>query len=190
MNIGSSWGRLGGALVVVITAFAANAQTGSSGALSTQVSTVEVPFGDLANGERLFHSARACCSDCHAVSADETSYYPNLSSVGRRLNHDQLLTAITEPSAELAIGFKAVSVLTASGRIIRGTEIESQSDAELLVLADDSGKRVSIRREDIDELQIAESPMPSNLSEVLSTREIADIVAYLESLDETAFGAE
>lgn len=146
----------------------------------------ELLDGSLVEGRRLFFSDRLWCQACHAVLSEDRSSGPHLAGVGSRLDYHDLVMAILVPSAEFADGYKQVSVVTASGVTIVGVEIESSSDATYLVLQDREGHVHRLLRDELEAYEVADSEMPAGQIEAaeLTPQELADLLAFLQSLRE------
>jgi PQQ-dependent dehydrogenase (methanol/ethanol family) len=139
---------------------------------------------DNASGEALF-SGKAHCSACHQVNARGGVVGPDLSNAGR-LSADALRQKIVNPSANTNPGGRGgpstVVVKTKAGEEIRG--IRRAEDTFTLLMMDASGKLLSLDKRTLtDQRTEQKSLMPSDFTTRLSAAEIADIVAYLRSLN-------
>ena len=70
----------------------------------------------------------------------------------------------------------------ATGRVHSG--IVKEEAAGHFIVEDADGKRATLLKEDIDEMQAGLSGMPADLVKQLSKRQIRDLVAYLSTLEE------
>jgi PQQ-dependent dehydrogenase (methanol/ethanol family) len=140
---------------------------------------------DAASGERLF-SGRAQCSACHQVNASGGVAGPDLSNAAR-LSADAIRQKIVNPSANANPGGRGgapstVVVKTKAGEEIRG--IRRAEDTFTLLLMDASGKLLSLDKRSLaDQRTEQKSLMPADYAQRLSEAEIADVVAYLKSLN-------
>ncbi len=106
---------------------------------------------------------------------------PDLTTVGSRRDRRDLLEAIALPSASIARGFESYTITTHEGKLHTGVIVRQTGDAMHLRTTDQ--KEIRIPRESVDE--IVPSPisvMPQGLDQVLTNAELADLVAYLQSL--------
>src|SRR5580765_1464281 len=64
--------------------------------------------GNAGPGRDLFNNPqRAACFQCHSVDGTSSKAGPDLSSVGDKYPRPDLITAVLEPSAAIAVGYGA-----------------------------------------------------------------------------------
>src|SRR5262245_37366198 len=87
-------------------------------AQSTSTSSADkfIPNGDPIRGEQLFSSSRASCSACHTRDGRGGKFGPDLRGVADKFDHDRLLRAVLQPSADILPGYELTEILTADGR--------------------------------------------------------------------------
>jgi quinoprotein glucose dehydrogenase len=140
--------------------------------------------GDATLGESIFRGHRkAQCLRCHKIRGNGGDAGPDLTLVADRAKHDReyLLESLIDPHARIAKGFGTVSLLLLSGKEVTGTLIEETS--ETITLRTPTGSIVAVSPANIDERTKPQSPMPS-VREVLSKRELRDLVEFLATLSE------
>lgn len=138
--------------------------------------------GDVERGRVLFHQNREVrCNACHKVGESGGGFVgPDLTEVGKRGDQQYLLESLVVPSAKIAKGFETLVVVTTEGAIVSGTFV-SESETEL-VIAPPSGGKATIAKKEIEErITSPQSSMPP-MGRVFSSEQIADVVAYLQSL--------
>ncbi|MDA0282487.1 MAG: HEAT repeat domain-containing protein, partial [Planctomycetota bacterium] len=138
--------------------------------------------GDAASGRSIFFGHRkAQCLRCHKVNGLGGDAGPDLSKVAERArgNREFLLESLINPHAKLAKGFGTVTVVLDDGKVISGT-VASETESTLVLRTPD-GKLREIPISGIDQRVKPKSPMPP-VGEVLSLREIRDVVEYLSML--------
>src|SRR5690606_29372085 len=70
--------------------------------------------GDIESGLRLFrYDSSAQCVRCHIVGKRGNLVGPELTSIAKRLTHEQLLEALVDPAARIAPGFGRVTAVMA-----------------------------------------------------------------------------
>jgi putative heme-binding domain-containing protein len=98
--------------------------------------------------------------------------------VGSRLERTQLLRSMIAPSAELAAGHAQVALRLRDGTSMVGVLV--REDARTTVLRDANEKELTVATADIVERSSGGSAMPA-MGELLSLRELRDLVEYLAS---------
>ncbi len=135
--------------------------------------------GDPGRGGQLFRRAGSPCLMCHGLPGEGGDVGPDLKGVGSRRGRAGLITAVLDPSAELAPGYGTVAVVTRDGREIEG-DFESET-ADAVHLKDDRGNPVRVPKTAVKDLR-RRSPMPDGLAERFTPQEFADLISFLESL--------
>jgi putative heme-binding domain-containing protein len=142
------------------------------------VSPFETGRGDAAHGREIFESG---CNRCHRVTGQGGALGPDLTRIGRVRTRDALATAIRDPSATVAAGYRTVSLVTSDGTQIRGAA--KGEDAFSIQLLDTRGRLQGYRKEDLRELVHEDgSLMPAFAPGRLSDADLDDVLAYLGSL--------
>lgn len=132
--------------------------------------------GDRAKGKSLF---AASCAKCHTLFGQGGKIGPDLTPYQR---HDvaNLLLSIVNPSAEIREGFETFQAATNDGRVVSGLLIEK--DPRVLILRGADGQTITLRRDEIDEVQPQrQSLMPEGLLKPLTEQQVRDLFAYLRS---------
>ncbi len=138
--------------------------------------------GNAPHGRELFNNEqRLACAKCHSVDGSSAKAGPDLLAVGDKFPRRELIRAVLEPSAEIAIGYGTTIVETQAGEEFAGIVKQSTADAVELLGAD--AKRVRIAVRDIKEQRGSTvSLMPEGLQAGLSRQEFADLIEYLVTL--------
>jgi putative heme-binding domain-containing protein len=138
--------------------------------------------GDAGRGRALFASTeKAACAACHTVDGQGGKAGPDLRAIGDEFSRRELIEAMLEPSAAIAVGYDATIVETHSGETFTG--VIKQSNAEAVALMGADGQLVSVPRATIKAQRGSPvSLMPAGLHAGLSLAEFADLVDYLVSL--------
>jgi len=72
--------------------------------------------GNAARGGELFNNEqRVACFKCHSVDGTSSKAGPDLFAAGDKFPRPELITAVLEPSAAIAVGYGATIVETKSG---------------------------------------------------------------------------
>ena len=137
--------------------------------------------GDPLEGELIFKtSATASCQQCHIVATGAPhTVGPNLAGIGSRLDRSHLLTALVNPSTEIAPGFGVLNLTLTDGKIVSGA-LAAESDTEVTLRAA-GAPDVKVAKATIKTRSAPVSIMPP-MSANLSLRELRNLVAYLATL--------
>jgi putative membrane-bound dehydrogenase-like protein len=130
--------------------------------------------GDPAAGAAVF---RKLCVTCHRLSGEGVEVGPDLATVNDK-SPESLLSAILDPNRALESKYAAFTIATVDGRVLTGL-IASES-ATSVTLRRQEGKDEVLLRSDIDEMTASgQSLMPEGLEKDLTTRDFADLIAYV-----------
>jgi putative heme-binding domain-containing protein len=135
--------------------------------------------GDPVKGEAIFKSQS--CAACHTTADGQTPKGPHLVDIGKRYKADELVESILKPSEKLAQGFESYRFDTADGRVFQGFIVSERADAT--VIREANGVLRELKRGEIEKRQQQkQSAMPEGLVANLTTDQLADLIAYLQSL--------
>ena len=136
------------------------------------------PAGAAAAGRALYASLD--CATCHMIDGVGGYLGPDLSSIGISRRVDELERALTDPSAEIRVGNRTVSIVTRAGSPVMGRLLNH--DRYSLQFIDAAGRLTSVRKDAVRSWEIMEmSAMPSYAS-TLGPQPRADLVSYLQTL--------
>ena len=155
--------------------------SGSAGydAIKWKAKLAEVKWdaGDAVNGQKLF--AKANCAACH--NGGQASG-PSLEGVAKRFNRDDLLTAILDPNRDVSPRYRTTRVTTVDDKTYEGIIIYEATDGIILQTTADATVRIAGK-----EIQSSKpgliSLMPTGLLDEFPPGDIADLLAYLKTLD-------
>ena len=135
--------------------------------------------GDAEHGKAAF--TKATCSVCHKAKGEGGAIGPELTTIGSIRSERDLLEAIAFPSATFAREYEPFVVTLNDGTVKMGRIGNDGEDA--LELIDAQGIATRISASQIASREMAPvSMMPPGLERVLTSAELADLVAYLRSL--------
>lgn len=126
--------------------------------------------GDPTFGHALYE---ANCASCHE------SVGPDLAGAGRR-GAAFLRESITEPSKEIAFGFRAVRVVTKDSTSVEG--IRLNEDDISIQLRDRQGRPRAFLKSQINEIDRSSPSLMPSFAGKLGTKQIDDLIAYLMEL--------
>jgi quinoprotein glucose dehydrogenase len=137
--------------------------------------------GDALRGRRIFHEkVEASCMRCHKINGEGGEAAPDLSKIGARADRNYILESITFPNAKIAPGFETIQVALKNGTSNVGIVKRENAD-ELDLMTPDDGL-VKIKKSEIQTRVQTLSGMLDNLRDLLTKREIRDLVEYLATL--------
>jgi putative heme-binding domain-containing protein len=137
-----------------------------------------VASGDVGRGRSLFASE---CLRCHQVRGNGGALGPDLTSVGSTRSRAALTAALRDPNATVALGFRAVTLVTRARERVEG--VVKGEDAFSLQIVTVGGELRAFRKRELAELvRSAESLMPVYDAERLSDAALEDLLAYLGTL--------
>jgi putative heme-binding domain-containing protein len=133
---------------------------------------------DPAAGHAVF--AKSVCANCHKIGEVGKTLGPGLDGIGNR-GLDRLLEDTLDPSRNVDLAFRMVTVETNSGQILTGFGL--REEGKMLVFNDANGQPVRVPLAEVAERhQSTLSPMPSNVIEQMPERDYYALLAYLLSL--------
>jgi cytochrome c oxidase cbb3-type subunit III len=136
-------------------------------------------IGDATQGKAVFEGKGACTS-CHRVGTNGSRTGPDLSDVGSQRRAVEIEQSVLDPDAEILSQNRSYRVTTKSGETITGRLLNI--DTFTVQLLDSKERLLAFPKASLQEWAfIDKSPMPSYRNK-LSSKELADLVAYLVSL--------
>jgi putative heme-binding domain-containing protein len=137
--------------------------------------------GDPAAGEKLFQEHPvAACMRCHKVYESGGDAGPNLTDFAAKHDRAYILESIVAPNAKIAPGFQMIILTMKDGSVIAGL-LKKETKTELAIENPGAPAQI-VKTTDIKQRDNAPSGMLPNLGDLLTKREIRDIVEYVASL--------
>jgi len=135
--------------------------------------------GEATRGRVLFQ--QQSCIACHTFAPGQTPKGPHLVDIGKRYKRAELIESILKPSAKIAQGFDTYAFITDEGKIYTGFVVGES--AEEIQLRQTDGLSVILPKQKIDErAKQPQSMMPQQIAGNLTPEQLADLLAWLESL--------
>jgi len=162
----------------------------------TYIRSVEVkaparPMGNAAHGKELFYGD-ANCSLCHMIEGKGGRVGPDLTAVGGSRTRAAIIDSVRNPSRRLAWGltestkefpqeYETITVVTGEGKQIQGVALNEDNFSVQMI--DASEQIYLLEKDKLHSFQKSrESFMPQYNPDVLSDKDLEDVVAYLTSL--------
>lgn len=157
-----------------------NAKNGVGGmTLEAATSAVLKESGDAALGAQLFK--RQGCTACHTISPDEAPKGPMLLDIAKRYDKAALLQSVLKPNAVIAQGFESWIFGMSNGDRVSG--FVTSEGAEDLTIRTVNGEQITLVKGRIEQRRKADlSMMPEGIVAALSPKEVASLLAFLETL--------
>ena len=139
--------------------------------------------GDAERGRKFFLEATGVqCKNCHKVQGKGAEVGPDLSQIGKKYkDRARLLETILYPSREIEPAYRTYLLETVEGQVFTGLLVKK--DAQTVVLKDAKNKVSTYAAADVEQLVAQQqSLMPDLLLRDMTKEQVADLLAFLESL--------
>jgi putative heme-binding domain-containing protein len=145
--------------------------------LASYRSALDLP-ADTVRGKAVF---KKTCATCHRLENEGTEVGPDLLSALRNKSRETLLTDILDPSREVDPRYVDYIVTNKAGRVFTGM-IAAETASSITLRRAEKAEDVLLRT-DVDTMQAtAKSLMPEGLETQLGKQDVADLIAYLQSV--------
>lgn len=135
--------------------------------------------GSVSAGRELFRAQS--CASCHTTANGQTPKGPHLVDIGRRYSKAELVESIVLPEKKIAQGFDTWLFVTSDGKTHVGFVV--LESAETVTIRQTDGTSVELLQDDIDDRVKQEtSMMPRGVVGNLTPEQLADLIAWLQSL--------
>ena len=139
----------------------------------------ETASGDPVAGKGVY-GGKGGCAACHAIGREGGNLGPELTEIGRRRSLAYLRESLVEPNADVALSYRTLLVVTKKGQTVSGVRLNE--DDLSIQLRDRQDNLRSFLKENLREIQRNRPSLMPSYRSALSTKELDDIVAYLNSL--------
>ncbi len=139
----------------------------------------EKATGDATAGRALYQG-KGGCGQCHVAEGGGRSLGPDLSEIGLRRSLQFLRESLTKPDAHVADNYRTVTVVSRTGEQVSG--IRLNEDDYSIQLRDTRESLRSFRKNSLREVKPESRSLMPTYGELLSARELDDLIAYLNSL--------
>ena len=136
--------------------------------------------GDREKGRAAFLKT---CGTCHRAEGQGVEVGPDLATVATRSPED-ILIHVLDPNREVAPNYLNYNVATIDGRVASG--IIASESASALVLKRAEGISEVVPRSQVEAIaSTGISLMPEGLEKELAPNDLADVIAFIRSIDAT-----
>lgn len=137
--------------------------------------------GNAELGRKIFlEKPEVSCVRCHKAGGEGGEVGPDLSGIGSRHDRQYLLEGIVFPNKQIAAGYESLLITLTSGVVYAGI-VKSEDDESIKLNSPEDGL-VTIKKSEIKSRERALSAMPEEFRQVLSKRELRDLIEFLASL--------
>ncbi len=151
--------------------------------LLTYLSSDEAAQGSAEKGAKVY--IQASCADCHVHGKSGINAGPDLTTISRRFQVQEILESIIYPSQVISDQYASHTVITTDGKQLQGLVVPD-GDGKIKLIPSQGDPKI-LAESDIDEiLPNNTSAMPEGLLNNLSLEQIADLFAYLMNVPEPA----
>lgn len=139
-----------------------------------------LPKASATLGRLSFHSARTGCSQCHSLTPGNSRFGPSLADIGTASQPQYLIESILEPGQVIKTGFQTEIIETSDGGVLAG--LVEAAEGRLLVKVSPN-QHETVPMDQVKSRSASRvSLMPEGLDAAMSEAELADLVAWLQSL--------
>ncbi len=136
--------------------------------------------GEAKRGESAY--SKAGCIACHRVNGQHIDFGPDLSEIGKKLSKEAMYQSILFPGAAISHGFHGVILTLKNGSSVAGYITSETGESITIRLPGGVSQKLSSKDVTVRE-DMQQSLMPPGLAAAsLKKEELADLVAYLQSL--------
>jgi putative membrane-bound dehydrogenase-like protein len=135
--------------------------------------------GDAAKGKALFKAQS--CSACHTDADGQALKGPHMVDIGKRYSAAELVASVLKPNAKIAQGFETYRFDMADGRVYTGFVVSERGKSVLIREATGAQRELPLAQIESREIQ-KQSMMPDGVVNNLTPEDLADLIAYLQSL--------
>jgi putative heme-binding domain-containing protein len=139
---------------------------------------LEKAAGDRRAGQAVYE--KIGCAACHRIGREGQDLGPDITDIGRRRGLSFLEESIVKPEAYIPNNYRAIQLVLKSGRTVVG--IRLNEDDLSVQLRETAGDLRSFLKQDVKEIRHNQPSLMPSYESSLSKKELADLVAYLNSL--------
>jgi quinoprotein glucose dehydrogenase len=134
--------------------------------------------GSASEGKKVFFDRpEVSCIRCHKIGPVGNEVGSVLTDVGSRRTREYILESIVYPNKQIAVGFETLVVTLKDGTFSAGI-VKSEDSNELVLNSPDAGL-VKIKKSEIEKRERGLSGMPDGMGEILSKRDLRNLVEFL-----------
>ena len=133
--------------------------------------------GDALKGERLYHSAKLSCVQCHVIGGAGGKLGPDMSTLGASAPLDYVIESVLSPTAKVKEGYHGVSYSLNDGTSVTGIPFEENGTAIKVRIP--GGLEFEVVKAKIKSSEVIGSLMPAGLVDALNEEDKINVFAFL-----------
>ena len=150
--------------------------------------------GDVKAGEEIFFSEGYACGKCHTVhgrgaTGTGSEIGPDMTYIARTRSLQFIVESILNPRAYIAPEYEMLTIVTKDGEEITGRkqylyDHRDRENPDVVQILDESGKLwTTYFKKDLKSISVPQAGvMPENFADILSVKQMHDLLAYLSTL--------
>lgn len=150
--------------------------------------------GDVKAGEAIFFSDGYACGKCHTVhgrgaTGTGSEIGPDMTYISRTRAPQFIVESILDPRAYIAPEYEMLAIVTKDGEEITGRkrylyDHRNRENPDVVQILDESGKLwTTYLKKDLKSSSVPQAGiMPENFADILSVKQMHDLMAYLLTL--------
>jgi putative membrane-bound dehydrogenase-like protein len=149
-------------------------------AWADRLSAITQPIDHEAGRRIFFHRSVGACSKCHRHSGRGSVVGPDLSAASNSGDPHRLLVALLQPSKNVDPQYYARTLVTEDGDVFTGIMLRDGGGGKEVYRDNVGRERVFATKEIVTRKELKTSVMPEGLIDLLTDREIRDLLAFLD----------
>ena len=191
-------GKLSDEAIHMIVGYLRTEQAKAAGVSLDEIKPTEdwTPYmqGDPKAGEEIFFSEGYACGKCHTVhgrgaTGTGSEIGPDMTYIARTRSPQFIIESTLNPRAYIAPEYEMITILTKDGKEITGRkrfqyDHRGREDTETIQILDQSGTLwTTYFKKDLISTSVPQAGvMPENFADILSVKQMHDLLAYLLTL--------
>jgi putative heme-binding domain-containing protein len=145
-------------------------------AIDTKRGSYNPAKASVVDGGRVFIQN---CAVCHQLDGNGALIGPQLDGIGSR-GLERIIEDLVDPNRNVDVNFRTQILVLKDGDVVSG--LLRREEGELLIIADSTGKEISIPKNQIESRRESEtSLMPANISDIIAEQDFQNLLAFLLS---------
>ncbi len=150
-----------------------------------RLAAIEAPI-DLEAGRRIFHHRSVgTCWKCHRHSGRGNVVGPDLTTVSTSGDDDRLLISLLQPGKNVDPQYYARTIMTADGEVFTGIMLRDGGGGKEFYRDSAGRERQYATKDIVTRKELKTSLMPDGLIDLMTDREIRDVLAFLDRKSES-----